>query len=192
MNAAFCAMLLFGVVFAAAGDVSAAQTALLSGGGEAVTLCLSLAGAYAFFGGLLNVLEKSGLTDALAARLRRPLSRLMRFAPGEEAALPDICVNLAANMLGAGSAATPAGISAMRTMAKANGSGSASGAMILFLVLNTSSVELLPTTMIALRQSAGAASPADIVLPTLISTAVSTVAGVLACGLFAGRKGAGR
>jgi len=192
MNLFFCAMLLSGVVYAAAaGNLSAAQDALLNGAGEAVTLCLSLAGAYAFFGGMLEVLRQSGVADALSRALARPLWRLFPFAPGEEKAMGDISVNLACNMLGMGSAATPAGISAMKTMAAAGGdNGCASDAMILFFVLNSACIELLPTTMIALRAQHGAANPADVVLPTFLSTVVSALVGAALCRCFA-RRGEG-
>ena len=190
MNRVFCAMLLIGVAAAAAtGQASAAQAALFSGGGEAVQFCLSMAGAYAFFGGLLGVLRESGVTAALARGLRRPLLRLFRFEPGEEAALDDICVNLAAELLGMGGAATPAGLSAMRAMAQASGNcGRLSDAMALFLVLNMCSVQLMPTTMIALRAQAGAQNPADIMLPTLVSTAVAGLTGIVLCKFFASRS----
>ena len=183
MNAVFCMMMLAGVIAAAAqGDLAAAQDALLSGGGEAISFCLSMAGAYAFFGGLLAVARESGMTATLAAAMRRPLFRLFRFQPGEERAMDDICVNLAADLLGMGGAATPAGLSAMRTMAEANGnSGRMSDAMPLFLALNMCSVQLLPTTMIALRAQAGAENPADIVLPTLVCTVVSAMTGIAWC-----------
>ena len=190
MNAVFCMMLLIGVVAAAAqGNLSAAQDALLGGGAEAVAFCLSMAGAYAFFGGLLGVLRESSVTGALAAALRRPLFRLFRFAPGEEQALSDISVNLAADMLGMGGAATPAGLSAMRKMAAAGRrDGRASDAMLLFLTLNMCSVQLLPTTMIAIRAQAGAKNPADIVLPTLLVTGVQTLTGIALCKIFALRN----
>lgn len=193
MNGVFCGLLLLGVIHAAAtGQAEAAQRALIAGGTQAVELCLSLAGAYAFFGGLMGLIRESGLAASLAAALRRPLSRLLRFELGEEAALTDICLNLSADMLGMGNAATPAGLRAMRTMAQAHGGdGRASDAMLMFLVLNTTSVQLLPTTMIALRAQAGAANPADIVLPTLLATAVATGCGVALCWLCAGR-GSGR
>ena len=88
MNGVFCALMLAGLLYAAAtGRPDAAQRALLSGGGEAVGLLMRLAGAYAFFGGLLGVLRESGAADALARAMEKPLSRLFRFAPGEEAAL---------------------------------------------------------------------------------------------------------
>ena len=183
-------MLLTGVIAAAiTGKADAAQQALFSGGSEAVSFCLSMAGAYAFFGGLLEVLRESGVTDALARAMRRPLSRLFAFEAGEEATLDDICVNLAADMLGMGGAATPAGLSAMRKMAKSGGrSGRLSGAMELFLVLNMCSVQLLPTTMIAIRAQAGSASPADIVMPTLISTLAAGLTGIALCKFFSSRS----
>ena len=190
MNAVFCMMLLVGVVAAAAqGKLSAAQDALLGGGAEAVAFCLSMAGAYAFFGGLLGVLRESGVTAALAGALRRPLFWLFPFEPGEEKALDDICVNLAADMLGMGGAATPAGLSAMRKMASAGRrDGSASDAMLMFLTLNMCSVQLLPTTMIAIRAQAGARNPADIVLPTLLATGAQTLTGIAMCKIFSMRN----
>ena len=185
MNAVFSMMMLCGVIAAASrGKLNAAQAALLSGGGEAVSFCLSMAGAYAFFGGLLAVARESGMTASLAAALKKPLMRLFRFRPGEERAMGDICVNLAADLLGMGGAATPAGLSAMKKMAAAGGNnGQLSEAMTLFLTLNMCSVQLLPATMIALRAQAGAASPADIVLPTIMCAAVSVVTGIAWCRL---------
>ena len=190
MNGVFCAMILLGVIAAAwGGGLSEAQAALLSGGGEAITFCLSMAGAYAFFGGLLGVLRESGVTEALARGMRRPLSRLFHFEPGEEAAMDDICVNLAADLLGMGGASTPAGLSAMRKMAAAGGyTGRLSDAMSLFLVLNMCSVQLLPTTMIAIRAQGGAKNPADIVLPTLISTLAAGMTGIALCKVFSIRS----
>ena len=190
MNGVFCAMLLAGVLYAAAtGQADAAQRALLEGGSEAVELCLSLAGAYGFFGGVMGLLREGGVAAALADWLRKPLSSLFRFEPGEEKAMEDICMNLSADMLGMSSASTPAGLRAMRTMAAAGGhTGRASEAMLLFLVINTTSVQLLPTTMIALRAQAGAKNPADIVLPTLLATTAATVSGIALCKLCAARE----
>ena len=182
-------MILLGVIAAAyGGGLDAAQAALLSGGGEAITFCLSMAGAYAFFGGLLGVLRESGATAALAGWLKTPLLWLFPFEKGEEKAIDDICVNLAADMLGMGGASTPAGLKAMRTMAAAGAPGRASDAMLLFLVLNMCSVQALPTTMIALRAQAGSKSPADIFLPTLGATGISMIVGVVLCKFFAARS----
>ena len=191
MNGVFCAMLLVGTIAAAvSGKAPDAQAALLSGGGRAVEFCLSMAGSYVLFGGILGVLRESGVTDALARMMRRPLRALFAFLPGEERALDDICVNLAADMLGMGGAATPAGLRAMHKMAAAAPQdGRLSGAMELFLVLNMCSVQLLPATMIGLRASAGAKSPADIVWPTLAATGVSMATGIALCKMgIAGKR----
>lgn len=189
MNGVFCGMILLGVIAAAyGGNLGAAQAALLSGGGEAITFCLSMAGAYAFFGGVLGVLRESSATATLAGWLRWPLLKLFPFEKGEEKALDDICVNLAADMLGMGGASTPSGLRAMRTMAAAGEPGRASDAMLLFLTLNMCSVQALPTTMIALRAQAGSASPADIFLPTLGATGVSMAVGIVLCKFFAARS----
>lgn len=186
VDAVFSFMLLAGTAYAAAaGRMPQAQAALLEAGGQAISLCVSLAGAYAFFGGLMGLLKASGADAALARALRRPVARLLRPTPGEAAAMDDVCVNLAANMLGFSAAATPAGLSAMRRMAKAGRPGEASDAMIAFLVVNATSVQLLPASMIALRAQAGAARPADIVPAALAASAAATAAGVLACRLFA-------
>lgn len=190
MNRVFCAMLLIGMLAAAVtGRLHEAQAALFSGGGEAVSFCVNMAGAYAFFGGILGILRESGVTDALARGMRKPLARLFCFRRGEEAALDDICVNLAADLLGMGGAATPAGLKAMRKMAAAGGyTGRLSDAMGMFLVLNMCSVQLLPTTMIAIRMQSGSKNPADIVWPTLISTAVSGMTGIVLCKILAARS----
>jgi len=174
---------------AVTGRLHEAQAALFSGGGEAVSFCVNMAGAYAFFGGILGILRESGVTDALARGMRKPLARLFCFQRGEEAALDDICVNLAADLLGMGGAATPAGLKAMRKMAAAGGyTGRLSDAMGMFLVLNMCSVQLLPTTMIAIRMQSGSKNPADIVWPTLISTAVSGMTGIVLCKILAARS----
>ena len=190
MNRVFCAMLLIGILTAViTGRIEEAQQALFSGGSEAVSFFLSMAGAYAFFGGLLQVLRESGVTEALARALRRPLEFLFPFEPGEELAMDDICVNLAADLLGMGGAATPAGLAAMHKMAQAGkNTGRMSAAMELFLVLNMCSIQLLPTTMIAIRAQAGAKHAADIVLPTLISTLAAGLTGIALCKFFSARS----
>ena len=102
--------------------------------------------------------------------------------------MDDICVNLAAELLGMGGAATPAGLAAMRKLAAGGQNGHMSDAMALFLTLNMCSVQLLPTTMVAIRAQNGAKNPADIALPTLVSTAVAGLTGIVLCKFFASRS----
>jgi len=188
MNAVFCAILLAGMSAAAInGDFAGAQAALFSGGSEAAAFCMSMAGAYAFFGGLMQILRESGVAEAMARMLEKPMKKLFPFRPGEEAALAEICMNLSADMLGMGGAATPAGLAAMKALKKTE-DGRPGDAMELFLVMNMCSVQLLPAAAIALRAAAGSKSPADIVLPTLLVTGVSMLTGILLCRCFAKRS----
>jgi spore maturation protein A len=159
--------------------------AVLSSGSQAVTLCIALTGAYCLWCGLLEILMRSGTIDWLA-RVMRPLTRFL--FPGEERnpkALQWICVNFAANMLGMGNAATPAGIEAMREL-KPDGDR-ASNAMCMFLIINASSLQLIPTTAISLRSAMGSASPADIILPTIVVTALTTLLGIVLAARLRGK-----
>lgn len=153
-------------------------SAMLNAAEEAVGTGIALAGAYAFFCGMLNILRRAGTVERLGAALSPALRRL--FGDGLPAeALEPVTMNLTANLLGLGNAATPMGIEAARRMGQ--GADAAGNALCLFLVMNASSVQLLPTTVIALRTAAGSANPAGIALPTLAATVVSTVVGVLCC-----------
>lgn len=160
---------------------------MLDASAEAVELCISLCGIYAVWLGLLEILEASGLSEKLAKLLRPIIKRLFKGA--DEKVHKDIAINMSANMLGLGNAATPYGIRAMKGMD--DGSGVATRPMIMLMVLNATSIQLLPTTTIGLRAAAGSASPADIILPTLIATFITCLTGiclVLLCGKIFGRR----
>jgi spore maturation protein A len=146
---------------------------------DAVQLCVRLAGGFALWSGLIAILEKGGAMESLARTTKPMLSRL--FPGANESARESIAMNLTANMLGLGNAATPMGLEAMRAMAIDATDNTATDAMCMFLVINASSVQLFPTTVIALRAAAGSSAPASILTATLISTAISTIAGVAAC-----------
>ncbi|MCL2544775.1 MAG: hypothetical protein FWE77_02520 [Clostridia bacterium] len=188
MNFAWAALAIAGIVFAtvtSAGDE--ASGTLLRAAMEAVSLALRLAGGFAFWNGLIAILEDSGLARSLARSLAKPLARLFPGVPMAGEAGQAMAMNLVANLLGLGNAATPEGLKAMRLLGKEKQDGVATDAMCMFLVINASSVQLLPTSVIALRAAAGSAAPASILLPTLLATAVSTAVGIAACTLLAGR-----
>ena len=152
--------------------------AMLAGAAEGVSSALSLAGGFALFCGLMAILRRAGAVEGLS-RLVSPLLRRL-FGPGlPPDALDSVTMNLTANLLGLGNAATPMGIEAARRMGKGN--GTASNALCLFLVINASSVQIFPASVIALRAAAGSADPARIVLPALIATGVSTIVGIASC-----------
>ena len=166
------------------GKGEAVTSAALAAAGEGVQTALTLAGGFAFFCGLMNLLRRSGAADALARRLTPAIRRLMGAeVPGD--AVPFIAMNLTANLLGLGNAATPMGVEAARRMAAGE---RASNALCLFLVINSSSVQLIPTSVIALRAAAGSADPGVIAGPALAATLISTAVGILACKIAEGKK----
>lgn len=241
LNFLWAGMFLLGIVYAAfAGTLSEVTEAVLSGGKEAVELCLSVAGVVAFWNGLMTIAEESGLISAAARRARPLLLWLMPGLKGQEKALNAISVNMAANVLGLGWAATPAGLKAMEELEKIEeerrkgaagmGTGSiwkgadevksgcvakngntmdtgnawkrasarkiepegrngmpagvASNEMCTFLILNISSLQLIPVNVIAYRSQYGSVDPAAIVGPGIVATAVSTGAAIIFCKLM--------
>jgi len=169
-----------------AGELAAAA---LEGAQNGITVTLSMAGALCLWTGLARVLESSGIT-ALLTRLMRPfLGRLFPGAARDPGAMGHLCGNFIANLLGLGNAATPLGIAAVRRMKELSGSDDATDEMCRLIVLNTASVQLLPTTVCALRAGAGAARPFDILPAVWLTSLLSASAGVLAAVLFSrGRR----
>jgi spore maturation protein SpmA/spore maturation protein SpmB len=151
----------------------------------AVTLALGLVGVMAFFLGLMKVAEAGGLLLIIARLLRPLLVRLFPDVPADHPAMGAMIMNLSANALGLGNAATPFGIRAMQALDSLNPhKGTASNSMALFLAINTSSITLLPTGVIALRASAGSADPAGILPTTLFATLCSTTVAIVSCKLY--------
>ncbi|MEQ8442327.1 MAG: nucleoside recognition domain-containing protein [Alphaproteobacteria bacterium] len=146
----------------------------------AVTLAIGLIGVMGLFLGLMKIAEEGGLLRIIAKLLRPMLIRLFPDVPTEHPAMGAIVMNVSANALGLGNAATPFGIRAMQELDKLNPhKGTATNAMALFLAINTSSVTLLPTGVIAIRAASGSADPAGIVPTTLIATICSTVVAII-------------
>lgn len=180
LNGILTALLIFSVVTAAfTGRMEALSAAALSGCGEAVSLVIALTGMLCLWSSLMEIARRCRLTEALA-RLLRPLTRwLFPTVPQGSPAMQAICMNLSANLLGLGNAATPLGLAAMRELQKLNPhKAAASNAMVTFVVMNTASLQLIPTTCAVLRQQAGSAAPMEI-LPAVWLTGLSSLAVVL-------------
>jgi len=159
--------------------MEALGTGIVDSAESAVTLAIGLVGVMALFLGLMKVAEQGGLMRVVAKALRPVLVRLFPEVPPQHQAMGAIIMNLSANILGLGNAATPFGIRAMQQLDKLNPhKGTATNAMALFLAMNTSSVTLLPTGVIALRASAGSEDPAGIVPTTLAATIISTTVAI--------------
>lgn len=163
-------------------DVSSAA---FSSAKAAVEFSIGLIGVMALFLGLMKIAEAAGLVQALAKAMRPLFKWLFPDVPDDHPALGAIALNMGANMLGLGDAATPMGLKAMQELQQVNqDQASASDAMVIFLALNSSSVQLIPAMMIGLRASAASAHPSEIILPTLVATTCSTVVAVTAAKVF--------
>ena len=176
------AMILIGVIWGAFhGTLGTVTENVLAGTRDAVSLCITMLGILSFWSGILKIGERAGLLERFSRGLR-PLIRLLfpQVPPGHPAEQA-MSVNIIANMLGLGWAATPAGLKAMESLDTLNDrKGIATNSICTFLILNMSSLQLIPINMIDYRSQYGSVSPAAIVMPALLATAVSTVVGILA------------
>lgn len=165
--------------------MAALTTAMVESAGGSVTLAIGLVGMMALFLGLMKVAEAGGLLTIIAKTLRPLMVRAFPDVPADHPAMGAMILNLSANALGLANAATPFGIRAMQELDTLNPvKGTATNAMALFLAINTSSVTLLPTGVIALRASAGSSDPAGILSTTLFATCMSTVAAFVAVKVY--------
>jgi spore maturation protein A len=181
VNYIWVGMTLIGFVFAMInGTIDEVNQAVFNGAKEAVTLCIGLVSILVFWLGMMKIAEDSGLLDKLSSLCRPVITRLFPEVPKDHPAMGYILSNMMANMFGLGNAATPLGIKAMEQLKVLNGGKSeASRSMITFLAINTSSITLIPTTVIAIRMNYDSASPTDIVGTTLIASIISAIGGIL-------------
>ncbi len=186
MNVAWAIMCIVGLVWGMANGRSASLSeAALHSVIDAVQLGIRLAGGFALWSGMLSIVEKSGAIRGMTRALSPVLSRLFPGVSKDCPAMDAMSMNMAANMLGLGNAATPMGLRAMRLLGEdERGLDAATDAMCMFLVINASSLQLFPSSVIALRAASNALAPASIVLPTLLSSIVSTIVGIVACFLL--------
>ena len=165
--------------------MEALSKAMVDSAAGSVELAFGLVGVMTLFLGLMKVAEKGGLLTVIARLIRPLMARLFPEVPPEHPAMGAMILNLSANVLGLGNAATPFGIRAMQELNRLNPTpGTATDAMALFLAINTSSVTILPTGVIALRAAAGSADPAGILPTTLFATACSTATAIIAVKLL--------
>lgn len=154
-------------------------SALLDGTSKSATLCIALLASYTVWLGLMQVWEDSGVTRGVS-KLIKPIAKRL-FKTDDEEALSCISMNLSANMLGIGGAATPYGIRAAHALDKTK---NAEFSSCMLFIVNATSVQLLPTAVIGIRVALGSGNPTDIVLPTLLATTFSTGVGILLAFLF--------
>jgi spore maturation protein A len=181
VNYVWVFMTVIGVVFALFnGTMEAVNKAVFDGAKEAVTLCIGLISVLVFWLGMMRIAEESGLLERLS-RLFRPLVKILfPEVPPNHPAMGYILSNMISNMFGLGNAATPLGIKAMEELKKLNGGKtSASRSMVTFLAINTASITIIPTTVIAIRINYHSVAPTEIVVPTIIATIISAIGAIL-------------
>lgn len=197
LNMIWAVMILLAVVYAAfTGRMSDVTNAALNSAGEAISLCLTMAGVVALWMGLMEIAKKAGLIERLTKGISPFLTFLFPRIPKSHPAREYIATNIIANVLGLGWACTPAGLRAMEELAKLErergtpgyGEGaaaqrSASNEMCSFLILNISSLQLIPVNMIAYRSQYGSAKPTAIIAPAIAATLFSSVVAILYCKL---------
>lgn len=180
MNIAFAALTLISLVLMTFTAPADALPTMISGVTNAIVLILKLTAIYAVWLSVLKMMESTGLDRKLSRALRPVIKRI--FKGESEKSYDYISVNLASNMLGMGGATTPAAINAMASMCREE--GKATDNMLMLLVINATSIQIVPATVIALRAAAGSSNAASIFLPTLISTSCATAIGMILAKVF--------
>lgn len=167
------------------GKITDMANTFSSSGQDAVKISLSLIGTICFWSGLMEIVEESRLTDKINIIFRPIINMLFKDIKNNKEASNAVILNLSANFLGLGNAATPLGIDAIHKMNKINNKkDTLSDDMIMFLVLNTTCLQLLPTSIFAYRMSFGSKNPTIVFLPILLSTLCTTICGILLVKLF--------
>lgn len=191
MNYLWGGMIVIGVIFGAVhGGFGLITEAAVSSSKEAVNLAIAMAGVIAMWTGLMEIAQETGILAACTKKLRPLLKLLFPGLPQESRANELIATNFIANIFGLGWAATPAGLEAMQELQLLSGEkkGVASREMCTFLVLNISSLQLIPVNMIAYRSQYGSVNPAAIVGPGIVATFVSTLTALILCKVMCFRK----
>jgi len=179
---AVCVSILYG---SATGNAAALSTAALEGAGDAVELCISIAGALCLWSGVLELMSRSGLSEALSRALRPLLRRIYPVSFSDTACAQAISENFSANLLGLGNAATPAGIRAAQRMSALGAPAERETSRL--VLMNTASIQLIPATVAAVRAASGCDTPFDILPCVWLSSAAALCAGAL-CSIILERR----
>ena len=167
------------------GNVDKLNESIFSSTSESVNLCISLLGTICLWNGIMQIANKTSIIDRLTNLLKPAMNFLFPELKQEKEIQKEISLNVIANILGLGNAATPLGLKAMKSMQKKNPKkDTLTNSMITFIVLNTASLQIIPTTVIAIRSSMNSKNPTSIVFPVWIATICAAIAGITATKLF--------
>ncbi len=202
LNYLWAGMILVGIIYAAlTGNIAEVTNAALDSSKEAIALCITMMGVMSFWVGLMEIAQEAGIIRGMSRRMRPLMRFLFPSLPADHGAQEHITTNIIANVLGLGWAATPAGLKAMEELSKLEDDrrkgklpgpvrkkGVASNEMCTFLIINISSLQLIPVNVIAYRSQYGSVNPTAIVGAGIVATAVSTVAAVIYCKIMDRRR----
>ena len=180
MNYIWIAIIFFSVITAVFnGTANELSNSIITSGNTAVDLCFSLLGTFCLWNGLMNVAEKSGLSQAFAKFTAPILCKIFKGLNKNSDAILPISLNITSNLLGLSNAATPIGIEAMKKLSKENyGKSTPSNNMVLFVVMNSAALRLIPTTVASIRANHGSANPLEIIVPSIITSIIALSIGI--------------
>ncbi len=186
LNYIWGALMLISLIFAAfTGRLEAVTTGAMNGASDAVTLSISLLGIMCLWTGLMKIASEGGIIT-IFAKVLRPLTKILfPTLPPNSPAMDSIVMNMVANLFGMSNAATPLGLKAMKELSRIDRGSVASDNMCMFVVINSASLQLIPSTVIAIRQSIGSTNPFEIIAPVWIASLCAIIVGVCATKLFA-------
>lgn len=186
MSYIFGAMIALAFIYAMiSGNISALSSGIPEAATSAIELLISISGMLCMWSGFMRIAKDCGLIDKLARLLAPLLRRLYSDVKTDSAAFGFISTNISANLLGLGNAATPPGLNAMREL-KRQGGDTASDSMVTFVIMNTASIQLIPTTVAALRKSYGSSQPFDVILCVWLTSAAALTVGLLSSKVITG------
>ena len=163
------------------GNLESLNTSIFASTSDAINLCISLLGTMCLWSGIMQIANKSTMIDKLTKFLQPIINILFPEIKQNKQIKKEISMNMIANILGLGNAATPLGLKAMKSMQKENDKkDTLSNSMMMFIVINTASIQIIPTTVIALRNSLGSTNPTQIVFPVWIATICAAIGGIVA------------
>lgn len=186
MNYIWTFLIVFSLISAIyCGNIGELSSGVINSGNTAVNLCISLLGTFCLWNGIMNVAEKSGLSKAFAKFLSPVLCRIFKGIKHDDKALLPISLNISSNLLGLSNAATPLGIEAMKRLAESNKNKTVpDNNMVLFVVMNTAALRLIPTTVAALRAKHQSENSLEIILPSIITSVTALTIGILTAKIF--------
>ncbi len=180
MNYIWSIIIILSVIISViSGNTNELSNGIISSGNSAVELCLTLLGTFCLWNGLLNIAEKSELTKLFAKIMSPIICKLFKNVKKDDKALEPMCLNITSNLLGLANAATPIGIEAMKRLSEKNkGKSTPNNDMVLFVIINSAALRIIPTTIIALRIENSSSNPTEIIIPSVLTSFVSLVVGI--------------